>query len=195
MSDMLWTEASRDLEEEAAEYALHQARSATAGLWPFFAMARTAGELEQRLVIAGDSLREAALSHGCDLGELADSVRRQHTLVLEAASHRADPYPEEAQDPVDHEGHDIGHHADAEGLLPEEAARLRRQRMDGYDSSMAFGSLRTALQEGLDPLSWVGDAVLPGAAGVPAEHRSEPDMTGSYSEVPAGPSEGPSPKA
>lgn len=48
----LWVEASRDYDREDTDLRLSRAKIATASLWPFLSLAKTAGEFEQRLDLA-----------------------------------------------------------------------------------------------------------------------------------------------
>jgi hypothetical protein len=57
-TDLLWTEASRDLEAEHAQLRLFEAQQRTADLWPFVALARSQEELGHRLALIQDTLTE-----------------------------------------------------------------------------------------------------------------------------------------
>lgn len=189
MSDLLWTEASRDLEAEQAARSLEEARYATAGIWPFLAMAKSAQEFEQRLDLSQDHLESVANSTGCELSVLQDSLRRQHRLVAEAAGYE--------DDPVDHEGHDYDSDIHNEEIPSDQAEamrrdeRMRQMHLDGYDSSMAFGSryssVKTALQEGEDPLLWIQDSAEYGSGPEkPIEHDEGPAVTAAREADPKG---------
>lgn len=52
----LWVEASRDYDREDADLRLSRAKVAVSSLWPFLSLAKTAGEFEQRLDLAQDTI-------------------------------------------------------------------------------------------------------------------------------------------
>ncbi len=58
MSSDLWIEASADVEADEAALRLGRAKVAVASLWPFLAMAQTAGEFEHRLALTADRMTE-----------------------------------------------------------------------------------------------------------------------------------------
>lgn len=55
-TDLLWTEASRDVEAERAQLRLFEAQQRCADLWPFMALARSQAELDHRLALVRDTL-------------------------------------------------------------------------------------------------------------------------------------------
>lgn len=150
LNDLMWREATRDLEGEAAEMSAERARIASSSLWPFLAAARSEPEFDGRLGLASDRLEVIAAETGHPAQSLVDDLRRQYRLLAEARG----------ADPVDHEGHDYDH--DDESEDPEGDADDARNAADwdkhmGYSPYDHYASLRTALEEGVDPLSWVED--------------------------------------
>lgn len=63
MTVSLWTEASRDLEADNAALELTAAKVACAPLWPFLALAKSAGEFEHRLALTTDTISESVEPH------------------------------------------------------------------------------------------------------------------------------------
>lgn len=173
LNDLMWVEATRDLEAEAAERSLEHGRAAVASLWPFLAAAQTEGEFEGRLGLTGERITAIAAQASCSAEGLEEDLRRQYRLLAEARG----------PDPVDHEGHDYDHDdEDPEG--DEEDARNGAEwdRQTGYSpfehwSSRhdAYATLHTALEEGVDPLSWVHDE---------AEYGAGPEEEGGHDEGP-----------
>jgi hypothetical protein len=186
MSDLMWIEASRDIESEAAERSLEEAKVVTAGLWPFLAVAKSPHEFEERLDLSLDHLQSVAHATGCDLGQLQDSLRNQHKLVTEAAGWR--------DDPVEHSGRDYDSDLDADdegaedqASAMQQAERMRKMHQNGYDSSIAYSSLHTALEEGQDPLLWIQDASEFGSGPEkPIEHDETSAVTASRETDPKG---------
>lgn len=186
MSDLMWIEASRNVEAEAAERSLEEAKVVTAGLWPFLAVAKSAAEFDERLELADDHLQSVASATGCSLTDLQDSLRSQHKLVVEAAGWR--------DDPVDHEGHDYDNDQDQDDEAAEDQAaamqqaeRMRKMHQHGYDSSMTYASLHTALEEGQDPLLWIQDSSQYGSGPEkPIEHDEGPAVTAARTADPKG---------
>lgn len=165
LGDMMWAEASRDLEAEADERSRQLAVVGTAGLWPFLAAARSAPEFEGRLALADEQISTVAADSGYPVESITGDLRRQYQLLAEART-----------DPVDHEGHDYDHDDEAE-----EDDRRNGEDWDretGYSPfehwssrQQAYASLRTALEEGVDPLSWIEDE---------AEYGTGPEEVGGH---------------
>lgn len=79
MSNDLWMEASRDYDQEAASVAMTRAKVATAKLWPFLSMARSAAEFEHRLALAASRIEDYV---GAEMMEpLVASLREDFVLV------------------------------------------------------------------------------------------------------------------
>ena len=175
LNDLMWVEATRDLEAEAAERSLEHGRAAVASLWPFLAAARTEGEFEGRLELTGDRIAAVAVQASCSAEGLEDDLRRQYRLLAEARG----------PDPVDHEGHDYDHdydHDDEDEEPEDHEERDQWNRETGYSpfehwSSRhdAYATLHTALEEGVDPLSWIHDE---------AEYGAGPEEEGGHDEGP-----------
>lgn len=86
MSDFatLWDDAGASAETQAAEQALETAKVATAGLWPFLALATDEVEFGQRLDLASDRITAAASRAGANPTDLVAAYTRQFNLLAEA---------------------------------------------------------------------------------------------------------------
>jgi hypothetical protein len=148
LNDLMWVEATRDLESEASEMSAERARIASSSLWPFLAAARSEPEFDGRLSVAAEHLEAVAVETGHPVEALAADLRGQWRLLAEARG----------SDPVDHEGHDYDHDdEDPEGDEEDAQNGAEWDKHMGYSPYDHYASLRTALEEGVDPLSWVED--------------------------------------
>lgn len=87
-TDLLWTEASVDIEAEQQALRMSRAKVAVAGLWPFLALAKTAREFEHRLALTADSLAERVET---DLiAPVVASLREDFSLVVTAQDDQDD---------------------------------------------------------------------------------------------------------
>jgi hypothetical protein len=97
MSD-LWTEATHDYDGMARQAARDGADAELRGMFPFLAGARSKGELEHRLALAGERLTAIATRHGLEVPELEDMARRRWALLVEALNEGVDPLQVVVQD-------------------------------------------------------------------------------------------------
>jgi hypothetical protein len=86
----VWDEAGYSVEAEAAQRALARAKTASASIWPFLALAQDAAEFGQRLDLAGDTLTKAASDHQVDVVDLVAAYTREYGLLVEAHKTAAD---------------------------------------------------------------------------------------------------------
>lgn len=77
--DMLWSEASRDLEAENARLRMTRAKVATASLWPFLSLARSEREFEHRLALTADRINDRVEPEL--IGPLVASLREDFRLT------------------------------------------------------------------------------------------------------------------
>jgi len=77
--DMLWSEASRDLEAENARLRMARAKVATASLWPFLSLARSEREFEHRLALTADRISDRVEPEL--IGPLVASLREDFRLT------------------------------------------------------------------------------------------------------------------
>lgn len=91
MSDFttLWDEAGASAEAQAAAQALETAKVASAGIWPFLALAADEVEFGQRLDLAGDRITTAAAKAGASEVDLVAAYTRQFNLLTEARTQAA----------------------------------------------------------------------------------------------------------
>lgn len=95
----LWTEASIDVEAEAAVERLTRAKVAVASLWPFLSLARTPGEFEHRVALAAESIAERV---PVELIEpVTASLREDFALLHTAADDDGDADDEGGEDDGD----------------------------------------------------------------------------------------------
>ena len=83
MSD-LWTEASRDYEAEGHAYRMEMAKSASAQLWPFLAVAQSQAEFKDRVALAAQSIQRVASENGVHPQDLLKVFTDRFALLMEA---------------------------------------------------------------------------------------------------------------
>lgn len=100
-ADLLWNEATRDIEAEQAEFRLAQARSAVLGVWPFLAAATTAAEYHDRRDLADDRIVAAVDTVASDPAihaELYGAISAQLDSDFETLTAHRDAQRKQAED-------------------------------------------------------------------------------------------------
>lgn len=80
----LWTEASYDHEQEAADRSLALAKVASQGIFQFLSLATNETEFAARLALAEGSISKVAEDTGNSVESVTDLLKRQHALLVEA---------------------------------------------------------------------------------------------------------------
>lgn len=113
----LWTEASADVEADAAALRMSRAKVSVASLWPFLAMARSEREFNHRLALTAARIEEKVET---DLFEPVLASLRADFLVLAAGD--PDGRPTDREDLIGHElqEHPLGGQQIPWGGVPQE---------------------------------------------------------------------------
>lgn len=80
----LWSEASRDYEAEGHAYRMEMAKSASAQLWPFLAVAQSQAEFKDRVALASQSIQRVASENGVRAQDLLRVFADRFALLMEA---------------------------------------------------------------------------------------------------------------
>lgn len=128
----LWVEASRDYDREDAGVRLSRAKIATASLWPFLSLAKTAGEFEQRLDLAQEII--ASRVEAAMVGPVNDSFREDFgiatTGTLKTADEVWDAFDKDSHDRSRQQAHDLWNGL-AQGLGFADSEHMQTSRQNG----------------------------------------------------------------
>lgn len=120
-SNLMWDEATRDLQAEQTEFARTAALADVDPLWPLFADATNESDLGNRLALADDSIRAAAARRGYSAADLTADLTKRWALLTEARALSA-PAPQARPQQPDRSGPQLTRYLNAVGRLTAQAA-------------------------------------------------------------------------